>query len=551
MAAATEAMHPGAEPSYLTATRGLGSWLFTRDHKRIAVLYLVGILASFFVGGVIALIIRLHLMTPGGALVRPETYNKLFTLHGALMIFLFIIPSVPAILGNFFVPLMIGAKDVAFPRLNLASWWLYVIGAVFAVYSIVAGSADTGWTFYTPYSSQSGTAVTSVVLGVFILGFSSIFTGINMIVTIHKLRAPGLTWNRMPLFLWSIYATAIIQVLATPVLGITLLLLVMERALGIGIFDSSMGGDPLLFQHFFWFYSHPAVYIMILPGMGIISELIAVHSRKRVFGYRAVALSSVAIAVISFLVWGHHMFVSGQSQLAAMVFSFLTFAVAIPSAIKVFNWTATLYRGAIRLTTPMLYALSFLFLFTIGGLTGIFLGALATDVHLHDTYFVVAHFHYVMVGGTVIAFLGALHHWWPKMFGRTYSETWGRISSALVFVGFNLTFMSQFLLGTHGMPRRYAQYLPKFQALHQLSTVGSLILGLGLFIMAGYLVHSLVRGRVAAADPWGGKSLEWATASPPSAHNFHEIPVVTTGPYEFDEIEPEPGHGDAAEAARP
>jgi cytochrome c oxidase subunit 1 len=550
MSTAAAATNTDAEPSYLGAARGLRSWIFTLDHKRIAVLYLGGILGSFFAGGIVALVMRLHLLSPTGALVRNETYNKLFTLHGALMIFLFIIPSIPAIMGNFFVPLQIGAKDVAFPRLNLASWWLYVIGAVFALYSIIAGSADTGWTFYTPYSSQSGSAVTSVVLGVFILGFSSIFTGINMIVTIHKLRAPGMTWNRMPLFLWSIYATAIIQVLATPVLGITLLLLVMERALGIGIFDSSMGGDPLLFQHFFWFYSHPAVYIMILPGMGIISELIAVHSRKRVFGYRAVALSSVAIAAISFLVWGHHMFVSGQSQLAAMIFSFLTFAVAIPSAIKVFNWTATLYRGSIRLTTPMLYALSFLLLFTIGGLTGIFLGALATDVHLHDTYFVVAHFHYVMMGGTVIAFLGGLHHWWPKMFGRSFSERWGRIACALVFVGFNVTFFSQFLLGTRGMPRRYAQYLPQFQALHQLSTVGSMILGLGFFIMAGYLVHSLVRGRAAGPNPWGGKSLEWSVASPPPVHNFHEIPVVTTGPYEFDEIEPTPEHG-AVAPARP
>jgi cytochrome c oxidase subunit I len=550
MTAAMETVEAGAAPSYLRAARGLKSWIFTLDHKRIGIMYLVVILASFLAGGVIALLMRLHLLTPKGMLFTNEMYNRLFTLHGALMIFLFIIPSIPAILGNFLVPLQIGAKDVAFPRLNLASWWLYMIGAVFALYSIIAGSADTGWTFYTPYSSQSTTAVSSVVLGVFILGFSSIFTGINMIVTIHKLRAPGMTWNRMPLFIWSIYATAIIQVLATPVLGITLLLLVMERALHIGIFDSAMGGDPLLFQHFFWFYSHPAVYIMILPGMGIISELIAVHSRKRIFGYRAVAMSSVAIAVISFLVWGHHMFVSGQSQLATMVFSFLTFAVAIPSAIKVFNWTATLYRGAIRLTTPMLYALSFLFLFAIGGLTGIFLGALAIDVHVHDTYFVVAHFHYVMMGGTVIAFLGGLHHWWPKMFGRMYSEAWGRLSCALIFVGFNLTFFTQFLLGTHGMPRRYAQYLPKYQGLHDVSTVGSMILGLGFFIMAGYLVHSLVRGRVASANPWGGKSLEWTIASPPPLHNFHDAPHVTTGPYEFDEIEPTPGD-EAAAPARP
>jgi cytochrome c oxidase subunit 1 len=538
--------------SYLNATRGVASWLFTVDHKRIGVMYMAGVLGSFFVGGVVALIMRLHLLTPAGTLVNPETYNRLFTLHGTMMIFLFIIPSVPAILGNFFVPLMIGAKDVAFPKLNLASWWLYVLGASVALYSIIHGSADTGWTFYTPYSSTSSSAVSSIVLGAFILGFSSIFTGINMIVTIHKLRAPGMTFGRMPLFLWAIYATAIIQVLATPVLGITLLLLVVERVLRIGIFDSAMGGDPVLFQHFFWFYSHPAVYIMILPGMGIISELIAVHAKKRVFGYSAVAFSSVAIAAISFLVWGHHMFVSGQSPLAAMIFSFLTFAVAIPSAIKVFNWTATLYRGSIALNTPMLYALSFLFLFTIGGLTGIFLGSLATDVHLHDTYFVVAHFHYVMMGGTVIAFLGGLHHWWPKMFGRMYHEGLAKTACALVFVGFNLTFFSQFLLGTHGMPRRYAQYLPQFAPLHVASTVGSLVLGLGFFLMAGYLVHSLVRGRIAAANPWGAKSLEWTVASPPPTENFAEIPVITTGPYEFDELEPlpaGPGAGAAPTAA--
>jgi cytochrome c oxidase subunit 1 len=526
--------------NYLNAERGLLSWLFTLDHKRIGVMYLVGVLGSFFVAGIVALLIRIHLWTPHGLLYGNETYNKFFTLHGAMMIFLFIIPSVPAILGNFLVPLMIGAKDVAFPKLNLASWWLYVIGAGWAIFSIVHGSADSGWTFYTPYSSTTATSVSSLVLGVFILGFSSIFTGINMIVTIHKLRAPGMTWKRMPLFLWSIYATAIIQVLATPVLGITLLLLVIERVLRVGIFDPGMGGDPILFQHFFWFYSHPAVYIMILPGMGIISELIAVHSKKRIFGYSAVAFSSVAIAVISFFVWGHHMFVSGQSQLATMMFSFLTFAVAVPSAIKVFNWTATLYRGSISLVTPMLYALSFMFTFTIGGLTGLFLGSLATDVHLHDTYFVVAHFHYVMMGGTVMAFLGGLHHWWPKMFGRMYHETAARIAAGLVFLGFNLTFFSQFILGTRGMPRRYAQYLPQFEALQRVSTVGSIVLGLGFFLMAGYLAHSLARGRIAVANPWGGKSLEWTIPSPPPPENFARTPVITAGPYEFDEIEREP-----------
>ncbi|HOZ07026.1 MAG TPA: cytochrome c oxidase subunit I, partial [candidate division Zixibacteria bacterium] len=501
--------------NYLNATRGWKSWLLTLDHKRIAILYMAAIAVFFFVGGVLAMLIRLELLHPGRDLVGADTYNKLFTLHGAIMIFLFIIPGVPAILGNFLLPLMLGARDVAFPRLNLASWYIFMLGSLFALYSIVAGAADTGWTFYTPYSTQTDTSVISMTLGAFILGFSSIFTGLNFIVTIHKLRLPGMTWYRMPLFVWSMYATAIIQVLATPVLGITLLLLVIERVAGIGIFDPAMGGDPVLYQHFFWFYSHPAVYIMILPGMGIVSELITAHAHKKIFGYKAVAYSSLGIAFVSFLVWGHHMFVSGQSELAAMLFSFLTFFVGIPSGIKVFNWVTTLYRGSIKLTTPMLYALSFLFLFSIGGFTGIMLGALAVDVHVHDTYFIVAHFHYVMMGGTVIAFLGGLHHWWPKMFGRMYNEPWAKVACALIFVGFNVTFGSQFLLGLHGMPRRYYNYLDQYQPLHAFSTFGSWILGAGFVIMAIYLIHSLARGRRAGSNPWRALTLEWETPSPP------------------------------------
>lgn len=519
--------------SYLKEGEGLRAWLFTKDHKRIGVMYLVAILLSFLLGGVLAVLIRLELLTPGPTIMGAKTYNQVFTLHGAVMIFLFIIPSIPASLGNFILPIMLGAKDVAFPRLNLASFYIYVVGACFAVAAIVMGGVDTGWTFYTPYSVQAKVSVIPMTLGVFILGFSSIFTGINFIATIHKLRAPGMTWDRMPLFCWGMYATSVIQVLATPVLGITLLLLIAEKVLGVGIFDAKLGGDPVLFQHFFWFYSHPAVYIMILPGMAIISELIPVFSRKVIFGYKAIAYSSVAIAFIGFLVWGHHMFVSGQSQLASMIFSFLTFLVAIPSGIKVFNWLATMYRGSISLKSPMLYALSFLFLFTIGGLTGIFLAALATDVHLHDTYFVVAHFHYVMMGGTVMGFLGGLHYWWPKMFGRMYSEKWARIACAIVFIGFNMTFLTQFALGAKGMPRRYYNYLDQFQPLHAFSSVGSWVLGLGFIIMACYLIASLYRGEKAPADPWGGKTLEWQTASPPPLHNFHEAPVVRGGPYDF------------------
>jgi len=530
--------------NYLNATRGWKSWLLTLDHKRIAILYMAAIAVFFFVGGVLAMLIRLELLHPGRDLVGADTYNKLFTLHGAIHDFLFIIPGVPAILGNFLLPLMLGARDVAFPRLNLASWYIFMLGSLFALYSIVAGAADTGWTFYTPYSTQTDTSVISMTLGAFILGFSSIFTGLNFIVTIHKLRLPGMTWYRMPLFVWSMYATAIIQVLATPVLGITLLLLVIERVAGIGIFDPAMGGDPVLYQHFFWFYSHPAVYIMILPGMGIVSELITAHAHKKIFGYKAVAYSSLGIAFVSFLVWGHHMFVSGQSELAAMLFSFLTFFVGIPSGIKVFNWVTTLYRGSIKLTTPMLYALSFLFLFSIGGFTGIMLGALAVDVHVHDTYFIVAHFHYVMMGGTVIAFLGGLHHWWPKMFGRMYNEPWAKVACALIFVGFNVTFGSQFLLGLHGMPRRYYNYLDQYQPLHAFSTFGSWILGAGFVIMAIYLIHSLARGRRAGSNPWRALTLEWETPSPPPTENFPFTPSLAHGPYDYDRVIPvnvEPG----------
>ena len=521
--------------NYLNCAHGLRSWLLTLDHKRIGVMYLISILASFFLGGVLALLVRTELLTPQRTIVDAETYNQLFTLHGAVMIFLFIIPGIPAALGNFVLPMMLGAKDVAFPRLNLLSYHLWVLGAVFALASIVLGAVDTGWTFYTPYSTTTGTSVVAVTLGVFILGFSSIFTGLNFVVTIHKMRPAGMGWFQMPLFLWGLYATAIIQILATPVLGITLLLLIVERVFGVGIFDPSLGGDPVLFQHFFWFYSHPAVYIMILPAMGVISELVSVFSRKRIFGYKAIAYSSVAIAVLSFLVWGHHMFVSGQSALANMIFSALTFSVSIPSAIKVFNWLATMYKGSIRLDTPMLYVLSFLFLFGIGGLTGLFLGALATDVHLHDTYFVVAHFHYVMMGGTVIAFLGGLHYWWPKMFGRMYSEKWGRIAALVIFVGFNLTFFTQFVMGSRGMPRRYYNYPEQFTSYHQLSTIGSYLLGVGFLIVAAYLLHSLVAGRPAPANPWGASSLEWQATSPPHPHNFAETPALRD-PYDFSDL---------------
>ncbi len=526
------------EHHFLNHTSGFLSWALTLDHKRIGLMYLVGVMSSFALGGMFALMIRLHLWNFKDGWLSNQTYNQVFTLHGAIMVFLFIIPSIPAALGNFLLPIMLGTKDVAFPRLNLGSFYLWVTGLVLFLTALSITGLDTGWTFYTPYSieTQKGGAVLAATFGVFVLGFSSIFTGLNFIVTINTMRPPGMTWFRMPLFLWATYATSIIQVLATPVLGITVLLLSAERLLGIGIFDPKLNGDPVTFQHFFWFYSHPAVYIMILPAMGIISELMSVHCHKGIFGYRMIAYSSVAIALFGFLVWGHHMFTSGMADVTTIVFSALTFTVSIPSAIKVFNWLGTMYQGTVSLNTPMLYALAFIFLFTIGGLTGLPLGALALDMHMHDTYFVVAHFHYVMMGGTLVAFLGGLFHWWPKMTGKMFNDNVGMISAAIVFVGFNLTFLPQFVLGTRGMPRRYATYLEEFQDLHRLSTIGSLTLGIGLLVALLVLLHSLFYGRRAPTNPWGGATLEWVCSSPPPHDNFATAPTVGD-PYDFNGIE--------------
>jgi cytochrome c oxidase subunit 1 len=524
------------DETYINAKKGIKSWLVTVDHKRIGVMYLVTILTFFLIGGLLALGIRAELFTPEGNL-EADTYNRMFTLHGAIMVFLVLVPAIPASFGNFVMPLMLGAKDVAFPKLNLASFYIYGIGSCLLVYTILAGGVDTGWTFYTPYSSTTDTAVISAIGGAFVLGFSSILTGLNFLVTIHKMRAPGMTWRKMPLFVWAIYATSVIQVLATPVIAITLFLLIFERAFGIGIFDPALGGDPILFQHFFWFYSHPVVYVMILPAFGIISETVTIHSRKHIFGYTAIAASSVAIAAIGFVVWGHHLFVSGQSELTGTVFSFLTFGVAIPTAIKTCSWIATLYGGSVRWNTVMLYTLGFLWIFTIGGVTGLFLSTLATDVHLHDTYFVVAHFHYVMMGGVLFALICGLHHWWPKMTGKMFSESLAKISFVVVFIGYNLTFIPQFVMGSRGMPRRYHEYLPEFAIWHQLSTIGAFVFGLGLFMILGYLIKSLVNGEKSPHNPWGGVSMEWVAATPPIEHNFENQPICTNGPYDFPEIE--------------
>ena len=533
--------------SYLAyGGNGFRSWFLTRDHKRIAILYLISITVFFMFGGAAATMMRANLVSPKGDLVTSDVYNRLFTLHGVIMVWFFLIPSIVTVLGNFLLPLMLGTRDLAFPRLNLASWYVFMLGGVIALYAILIGGVDTGWTFYTPYSSTySNSYVILMAVGVFIAGFSSIFTGINFIVTTHKMRAPGLHWFRLPLFVWALYATSVILVLATPVLAITLTLVALERLMGVGVFNPKVGGDPLLFQHLFWFYSHPAVYIMILPGFGVVSEIIPCFARKKIFGYHFIAFASIAIAALGFMVWGHHMFVSSQSLYAGVVFSFLSFMVAIPSAIKVFNWTATLYKGHIELATPMLYALGFIGLFTIGGLTGLFLAALAVDVHVHDTYFVIAHFHYIMVGGMVMAYIGGMHFWWPKMTGRMYPERLGQLSALIIFTGFNLTFFPQFILGYMGMPRRYHAYPEQFQFLNVLSSAGASILAVGYLLPFCYLTWSFFKGQKAPANPWNATGLEWTHAdSPPSVHNFDKTPIVTCEPYAYDPPEVGAGKGE-------
>jgi cytochrome c oxidase subunit 1 len=520
--------------TYLNVSRGVASWLLTTDHKRIALLYLVPVTVMFFIGSFFMIIVRLNLLTPDGALVSADTYNKSFTAHGVIMVFFFLVPVIPTILGNFFLPMMIGAKDLAFPRINLLSWYLFMLGGAWTIFAVLYGGVDTGWTFYTPYSSQSSHYnVALTMTGVVMSGFSSLLTGLNFIVTTHWLRAPGMTWFRLPIFVWTIYATSFIFLLAVPVLAMALILVIIERVLQIGIYDPALGGDPLLFQHLFWFYSHPAVYIMILPGMGVVSEVIPCFARKSLFGYTFVAFASFGIAMLGFFVWAHHMFVAGISLYAALIFSSLSFLVAVPSAIKVFNWTATLYKGSISFESPMLYALGFVALFTFGGLAGLFLATLGMDMHVHDTYFVVSHFHFIMVGGMVTGYMAGLHYWWPKITGKMYSEWWSKLAAMVLFIGFFLTFIPQYILGYNGMPRRYHMYAPEFQVWNVLSTAGASILAVGYVMPLCYMLYSLWRGEPAPGNPWGATGLEWQTPSPPPKSNFEKTPVIVRPPYQY------------------
>ncbi len=514
--------------------KGIRSWLLTMDHKRIGIMYLFSILFWFLLAVLLGGLIRLELMFVGETFLSAEMYNSAFTLHGVIMIFLFIIPGIPAIFGNFFLPMQIGTDDVFFPKLNLLSWYLYMAGGFIAIVSLFSdGFPDTGWTFYVPFSIATKTNVSTAVFAAFVLGMASMLTGLNFITTIHRLRHKDMGWMQIPLFTWSLYATSWVQLLATPVVSITLLLVIIERYFNVGLFDPAKGGDPILYQHLFWMYSHPAVYIMILPGMGVISEIIPVFARKSIFGYKAIVASSMAIAIAGSLVWAHHMYTSGMSDTAIFVFSLLTFVVAIPSAIKVFSWVSTLYKGSIQMAPPLFLSLCFIYLFSVGGLTGLVLGAVGPDIHVHDTHFVVSHFHFTMFGGTGFAFFAALHYWWPKMFGRMYDFKKAYIGAVLLTGGFMFHYVPMFILGLQGMPRRYFDYLPRYETGNFYAGFGAAFMIAGIFLMVINLISSLRKERNASSDPWGGTTLEWQTPSPPPLHNFITEPEILAFPYDF------------------
>jgi cytochrome c oxidase subunit 1 len=511
--------------------RGLLSWLTTVDHKRIGILYILG--AGFFalIGGLEALLIRTQLAIPNNRVLVGEAYNQVLTMHGTTMIFLVVMP-VLAGLGNYVVPLMIGARDMAYPRLNAFGVWMFLLGGIFLNLSFLLGGApDAGWFGYAPLTAKTfskGAGIDFWILGLQLLGISSITSSINFVSTILLLRAPGLTLNRLPLFAWTTLVTAFLILFAMPSISAALFLLFLDRHLGTHFFNPAAGGDPLLWQHLFWFFGHPEVYIMILPAMGIVSEVLPVFSRKPIFGYTAVAYSSVAIGFIGFTVWAHHMFAVGLPPVVNAFFSAASMLVAVPTAIKVFNWIATIWGGSVRYRAPFLFAAAFVALFVIGGLSGLFLASVPVDWQVTDTYFVVAHFHYTLFGGSMFAIVAGIYYWFPKITGRFLDERLGRLHFALQFIGFNLTFFPMHFLGLMGMPRRVYTYAAGlgWESLNLLATIGAFILALGFVVFFVNIARSLVAGERAPDDPWDGHTLEWLTSSPPPPYNFARVPVV-------------------------